>query len=76
MSFLTQQREVLLSDVQYTVATLSCKKYTWSRIGRDTRDLDNRLLALMNYEFVLCGKDLDQCELDCVKCAVEKLKIG
>jgi len=43
-------------------------------VGRDIAFLTEDIMALRNFEFLLCGKDLTCDEIDCVACSVAHLK--
>lgn len=70
----TQQAD-LLQKAEYYIAQKVCKKYNYSRVGRETQFLTDDMVALRNFEFVLCGKGDFTCEqLDCIACALLHLK--
>lgn len=68
-----EQRESLLEEVRYKIAAKQCKANNYARIGKPKQYLDNQIIILYNYEFVLCEADLDCDVLDCISCAVQNL---
>jgi len=68
------QREILLSDVENAIASLSCKIYNYSKIGKPTVDFSQRVTALLNYQWLLCNYEVESCDIDCIRCAYDRLK--
>lgn len=68
-----EQREALLEEVRYKIAVKQCKANNYARIGKPKQHLDDQIITLFNYEFVLCGADLDCDVIDCISCAVQNL---
>jgi len=64
----------LLNTVQLYIGQKACKRYNYSRVGRDIAFLTEDIMALRNFEFLLCGRDLTCDEIDCVACSVAHLK--
>lgn len=74
MSVAVAQRESLLNDVEQAIASITCRIFDYSKIGKPTCDWEDRRIALLNYQFLLCNSDLDACDVECVRCAYERLK--
>jgi len=70
----TTAQELLLDTVQSYIATKACKRYDYSRVGRETQFLIDEIKALRNIEFLLCGRTLDCDTIDCLNCSVLRLK--
>lgn len=70
----TTAQQTLLQTVQDYIATNACKRWTYSRVGRETEFLINDIKALRNIEFLLCGRELDCDTIECLSCAVNRLK--
>lgn len=64
----------LLNTVQLYIGQKACKRYNYSRVGREKDFLTTDIMALRNFEFLLCGRDLTCEEIDCVACSVAHLK--
>lgn len=68
------QREILLSDVENAIATLSCKIYNYSKIGKPTNEFTQNVTALLNYQWLLCNYEVEDCDIGCIRCAYDRLK--
>ena len=75
MAEIVDEQADLLSKVQSYIATKACKKWRYSRVGREIQFLIDDIVTLRNFEFVLCGKADFTCEeLECLKCVILRLK--
>lgn len=71
----TQKQTDLLSSVNYWIAQNACRRLTYSKVGRETQFLTDNITALLNFEFLLCGRDIDDCDtLDCIACKILNLR--
>ena len=67
------ERELLLERVKNSMATRVCKAYNYDKIGKPTSEIYYEIILLRNYEFYLCGSEIEDCDvLSCIKCAIEK----
>lgn len=70
----TTAQQLLLQTVQDQIATSACKRWSYSRVGRETQFLIDDIMALRNIEFLLCGRELDCDVIECLSCKVNRLK--
>jgi hypothetical protein len=64
----------LLNDIKCRIVNLQCEILKRIKVGRDWRDLQNRIYALNNYLYALCNICLSVEEFDKISCAVKKIK--
>jgi len=75
MAEIVDEQADLLNKVQSYIAAKACKRWAYSRVGREIQFLIDDIVTLRNFEFALCNKGDFTCdELDCIKCVVLRLK--
>jgi hypothetical protein len=70
----TQKQTDLLNSVNYWIAQNACRRLTYSKVGREVQFLTDNITALLNFEFLLCGRTMECETLDCISCKILNLR--
>lgn len=64
----------LLKDIDCKIVLKQCAIQKRKCVGRDYDNLQSDVYALDNYRYLLCNFNLSAHEIDCISCAVTKIK--
>ena len=70
-------REILLERVQNGIADKACKAMDYDLIGKPTKELYYDIMVLRNFEFLLCGSEIVDCDKkSCLDCKISQILKG